>query len=56
MTYFRSVKTGDYFRIDHTSKRVVRLSSRGDWVRTGLRPADMSGFPFIAVKSKTVKC
>ena len=56
MTIFKNVETGRFYRIDHTGKRVLWLDSNGFWrdfwFRSEyLRPADLTGYPFIAVNS-----
>lgn len=50
MTYFKSIKTDKYYRIDRSGKRALVLVPDGFWKRTHFRPADLTGYPFIAVK------
>lgn len=53
MTYFKNVENGNIYRISNTGTRVYwRYPGQSVWfLSEAWRPADLSGYPFIAVKS-----
>lgn len=51
MTYFKNVKSGRFYRVNYRHHKALYMSKCGNWIRSvKYRNADLSGYPFIAVK------